>query len=139
MEHVNPFTLLVAVVLSAQATDAGVNKATRALFAKADPAMALHGEDDDYLEAPAANLDGFLRERDGLYPKDVHVSEPGFNAFLAGVRADMPAHRVDVYMLLAERAMKQNHAGMARIYEGKAKAAAKAAGLPEPAPLVASR
>lgn len=36
LEHVNPFTLLVAVVLSAQATDAGVNKATRALFAVAD-------------------------------------------------------------------------------------------------------
>jgi endonuclease-3 len=32
----NPFTLLVAVVLSAQATDAGVNKATPALFARAD-------------------------------------------------------------------------------------------------------
>jgi endonuclease-3 len=36
LEHVNAFTLLVAVVLSAQATDAGVNKATRALFAVAD-------------------------------------------------------------------------------------------------------
>lgn len=36
LEHVNPFTLLVAVVLSAQATDAGVNKATRALFKIAD-------------------------------------------------------------------------------------------------------
>jgi endonuclease-3 len=34
--YVNPFTLLVAVVLSAQATDAGVNKATPALFAEAD-------------------------------------------------------------------------------------------------------
>jgi len=32
LEHVNPYTLLVAVVLSAQATDAGVNKATRELF-----------------------------------------------------------------------------------------------------------
>ncbi len=32
----NPFTLLVAVVLSAQATDAGVNRATPALFAAAD-------------------------------------------------------------------------------------------------------
>ena len=30
LEHLNPYTLLVAVVLSAQATDAGVNKATRA-------------------------------------------------------------------------------------------------------------
>ncbi|MCG6206448.1 endonuclease III [Rhodopseudomonas sp. HC1] len=42
LEHVNPFTLLVAVVLSAQATDAGVNKATRSLFAIADtPAKML--------------------------------------------------------------------------------------------------
>ncbi len=32
LEHVNPYTLLVAVVLSAQATDASVNKATRPLF-----------------------------------------------------------------------------------------------------------
>ena len=36
LDHTNAFTLLVAVVLSAQATDAGVNKATRALFAIAD-------------------------------------------------------------------------------------------------------
>lgn len=36
LEYVNPFTLLVAVVLSAQATDVGVNRATRALFAVAD-------------------------------------------------------------------------------------------------------
>ena len=35
-DHINPYTLLVAVVLSAQATDAGVNKATPALFAAAD-------------------------------------------------------------------------------------------------------
>lgn len=32
LEHVNPYTLLVAVVLSAQATDKGVNKATAPLF-----------------------------------------------------------------------------------------------------------
>ncbi|MCO5064158.1 MAG: endonuclease III [Rhizobiaceae bacterium] len=36
LHFVNPFTLLVAVVLSAQATDAGVNKATEGLFAVAD-------------------------------------------------------------------------------------------------------
>jgi endonuclease-3 len=36
LDYVNPFTLLVAVVLSAQATDAGVNKATPALFKAAD-------------------------------------------------------------------------------------------------------
>jgi len=36
LEHVNAFTLLVAVALSAQATDAGVNKATRPLFQAVD-------------------------------------------------------------------------------------------------------
>jgi endonuclease-3 len=36
LKSINPYTLLVAVVLSAQATDAGVNKATPALFAAAD-------------------------------------------------------------------------------------------------------
>ena len=47
LHHVNPFTLLVAVVLSAQATDAGVNKATPALFALADTPekMAALGEE----------------------------------------------------------------------------------------------
>ncbi|WP_371344845.1 endonuclease III [Ancylobacter sp. IITR112] len=47
LEHHDPFTLLVAVVLSAQATDAGVNKATRGLF-KAAPtpaAMVTLGEE----------------------------------------------------------------------------------------------
>jgi endonuclease-3 len=46
LEHINPFTLLVAVVLSAQATDAGVNKATPALFKVADTPvkMAALGE-----------------------------------------------------------------------------------------------
>ena len=47
LESVNPYTLLVAVVLSAQATDAGVNKATRALFAEVDTPekMVALGED----------------------------------------------------------------------------------------------
>ncbi len=47
LEHTNAFTLLVAVVLSAQATDAGVNKATRKLFAIADTPqkMLALGED----------------------------------------------------------------------------------------------
>ena len=37
----NPYTLLVAVVLSAQATDVGVNKATKRLFAEADTPEAM--------------------------------------------------------------------------------------------------
>jgi endonuclease-3 len=36
LAYINPYTLLVAVVLSAQATDVGVNKATAPLFAVAD-------------------------------------------------------------------------------------------------------
>ncbi len=46
LRYTSPFTLLVAVVLSAQATDAGVNKATPALFALADTPdrMAALGE-----------------------------------------------------------------------------------------------
>ena len=47
LEHVDAYTLLVAVVLSAQATDAGVNKATRRLFAEAPTPekMVALGED----------------------------------------------------------------------------------------------
>ncbi len=43
LEYINPFTLLVAVVLSAQATDVGVNKATPALFALADDPVKMIG------------------------------------------------------------------------------------------------
>ncbi|WP_424939423.1 endonuclease III [Aliiroseovarius sp. S253] len=43
LEHVNVYTLVVAVALSAQATDAGVNKATRALFQVADTPQKMLG------------------------------------------------------------------------------------------------
>ena len=36
LEYIDPYTLLVAVVLSAQATDRGVNRATASLFAIAN-------------------------------------------------------------------------------------------------------
>jgi endonuclease-3 len=47
LDYTNPFTLLVAVVLSAQATDVGVNKATKKLFELADTpeGMLALGED----------------------------------------------------------------------------------------------
>src|SRR5258708_6542139 len=54
LAHADPYTLLVAVVLSAQATDAGVNKATPALFAVArtPEKMVALGEDKlrDYIK-----------------------------------------------------------------------------------------
>ena len=47
LEYTSPYTLVVAVALSAQATDVGVNKATRKLFADAETpeAMLALGED----------------------------------------------------------------------------------------------
>ena len=55
LEYLNPYTLLVAVVLSAQATDKGVNKATPPLFAVADTPekMLALGEDKvrDYIKS----------------------------------------------------------------------------------------
>jgi endonuclease-3 len=53
LDYASPFELLVAVILSAQATDAGVNKATRRLFPAAHTPQAILalGEDDlkDYI------------------------------------------------------------------------------------------
>ncbi len=52
--HKNAFTLLVAVALSAQATDAGVNKATKSLFDVADTPQKMYalGEEGliDYIK-----------------------------------------------------------------------------------------
>lgn len=51
LEHVNVYTLVVAVALSAQATDVGVNKATRALFKTADtPQKMLDLGEDGLIE-----------------------------------------------------------------------------------------
>ncbi len=41
LEYTSPFELLIAVILSAQATDVGVNKATRGLFAAANTPAAM--------------------------------------------------------------------------------------------------
>jgi len=49
LEYKNPYTLLVAVVLSAQATDKGVNKATAQIFSKIDSAQKMVAFGDDRL------------------------------------------------------------------------------------------
>ena len=54
LDYVNDFTLLVAIVLSAQATDVGVNKATKALFAKYDTPQAI-------LELGLEGLKGYIK------------------------------------------------------------------------------
>jgi endonuclease-3 len=83
LQHRDPYTLLVAVVLSAQATDAGVNKATPALFAAANtPAkMVALGEERvrDYVKTiglfrgKAKNIialsERLLAEHGGVIPR----------------------------------------------------------------------
>src|SRR5579875_3224397 len=59
LSYINPYTLLVAVVLSAQATDASVNKATAALFAVADTPQKM-------LKLGEAGLGRYIRTN-GLY------------------------------------------------------------------------
>jgi endonuclease-3 len=59
LEYVNPYTFLVAVALSAQATDKGVNKATRPLFAVADTPHKM-------LELGVEGLEQYIRTI-GLY------------------------------------------------------------------------
>ena len=105
LEHVNPYTLLVAVVLSAQATDAGVNKATRPLFTIADtPQKMLALGEDAVREAiktiglfrnKAKNVIALSRklveEHGGEVPRDREVLEtlPGVGRKTANVVLNM--------------------------------------------------
>ena len=59
LEYATPFQLLIAVILSAQATDVGVNKATRRLFPVAGTPQAI-------LELGEARLKGYISTI-GLY------------------------------------------------------------------------
>ena len=84
LDYSNPFTLLVAVVLSAQMTDAGVNKATRALFAAADTPekMAALGLEEirhhvrtiNFNNTKAKNVlalsEALIRDHGGVVPED---------------------------------------------------------------------
>jgi endonuclease III len=105
LEHTNPFTLLVAVVLSAQSTDAGVNKATRELFRIADTPqnMLALGEDGvrehiktlNFLNTKARNVTKLSRmlveEHGGEVPGSVEVLEtlPGVGRKSASVVVNM--------------------------------------------------
>ena len=109
LEHINPYTLLVAVVLSAQATDAGVNKATRALFKVADTPkkMLALGEEKlrDYIKtiglyrAKAKNVIGLSQrlvdDFGGQVPADGDALEslPGVGRKTANVVMNIAFHR----------------------------------------------
>jgi len=56
LEYRNPFELLVAVILSAQATDVGVNKATKLLFPAAPTAAAMYALGEERLKRYIATI-----------------------------------------------------------------------------------
>ena len=62
LDYINPFTLLVAVVLSAQATDVGVNKATGPLFAIADTPQKMLALGEERLRAAIRTI-GLYRNK----------------------------------------------------------------------------
>jgi endonuclease-3 len=116
--HTNPFTLVVAVALSAQATDVGVNKATRPLFAVADTPqkMLALGEDTvrDYIKTiglyrnKAKNVmalsEKLIRDFGGEVPRtrEELVTLPGVGRKTANVVLSMafgiPALAVDTHI-----------------------------------------
>lgn len=101
LEYVNLYTLLVAVVLSAQATDAGVNKATRALFKVADTPQKMlrlgeaglreHIKTIGLFNSKARNIialsDSLVRTHQGQVPPDRDALEalPGVGRKTANV------------------------------------------------------
>jgi len=118
LQYTNPFTLLVAVVLSAQATDKGVNKATPALFKAADTPkkMLALGEDGvrDYIKtiglfnSKAKNIIALskilMEEHGGKVPqsRDELVKLPGVGRKTANVVLNMafgqPTMAVDTHI-----------------------------------------
>ncbi|MUV15178.1 endonuclease III [Noviluteimonas gilva] len=101
LEFTTPFELLVAVVLSAQATDVGVNKATRKLFPVANTPAAIAKLGEEKLKRYIATIGLFntkaanvialsrqiLEEHDGQVPRDREALEalPGVGRKTANV------------------------------------------------------
>jgi len=150
LEHVNAYTLLVAVVLSAQATDAGVNKATRALFKVADTPekMTALGEDvvRDYVKTiglfrgKAMNVialsDILIEKYNGEVPedRDALVELPGVGRKTANVVMNMafghPTMAVDTHVFrLANRLGMAPGKDVLQVEEGLLKVIPEAFGL----------
>jgi len=123
LEHLNPFQLIVATILSAQCTDERVNRTTPALFAKYPDASALAKADVAELEAiiksvgffrnKARNLIGMASElvlrHDGKVPSDPVAlgSLPGVGRKTANVvlanAFGIPALAVDTHIFRVAR------------------------------------
>ncbi len=101
LDYSNPYTLLVAVVLSAQATDVGVNKATGPLFAIADTPQKMLALGEERLRAAIRTIGLYrnkaknvialsgqlIRDHDGAVPADRAALEklPGVGRKTANV------------------------------------------------------
>lgn len=150
LEHVNAFTLLVAVVLSAQATDAGVNKATRPLFQVADTPkkMLALGEDTvrDYIKTiglfrnKAKNViklsQALIDQYGGEVPEDRDALEelPGVGRKTANVVMNMafghPTMAVDTHVFrLANRLGMAPGKDVVQVEEGLLKVVPEQYGL----------
>ncbi|MGI9480056.1 MAG: endonuclease III [Hyphomicrobiaceae bacterium] len=150
LEHVNAYTLLVAVVLSAQATDAGVNKATRPLFKVADTPkkMVALGEEKvrDYVKTiglfrgKAKNVialsEQLIDKYGGEVPedRDALVELPGVGRKTANVVMNMafghPTMAVDTHVFrLANRLGMAPGKDVLQVEEGLLKAVPEQYGL----------
>jgi len=118
LDHVNPYTLLVAVVLSAQATDKGVNKATGPLFAKVTTPQQMVALGEPRLRDAIKTIGLFntkaknvialsqnlIDKHDGQVPRDRAALEalPGVGRKTANVVLNMwwhyPAQAVDTHI-----------------------------------------
>lgn len=143
LEHVNPYTLLVAVALSAQATDVSVNKATGPLFKIADtpqkmlelgeegliPLIKTIGLWRNKAKNVIALSKALIRDHDGAVPgvREELVKLPGVGRKTANVVLNMafgePAMAVDTHIFRIGNRLKiapgktpdQVEAGLMRI------------------------
>lgn len=129
LNYINPYTLLVAVALSAQATDVGVNKATGPLFAVADTPEKMVALGEDRLKQFIKTIGLFntkaknvialseilVREHGSIVPQDRETLEtlPGVGRKTANVVMSMafgqPTIAVDTHVFRVA-----NRTGMAR-------------------------
>jgi endonuclease-3 len=126
LEHLNPFTLLVAVVLSAQATDAGVNKATAPLFKIADTPQKMLALGEDRVREHIRSIglyrnkaknvialsEQLVREHGGQVPHDREALErlPGVGRKTANVVLNVafgePTIAVDTHLFRVANRLK---------------------------------
>ncbi|MDN5249297.1 MAG: endonuclease III [Alphaproteobacteria bacterium] len=126
LDYTNNFTLLIAVLLSAQATDKSVNQATKALFAKADNAQAMAqlqlSELENYIKtiglwrSKASNIAALcqqlLQKHNGIVPSSYEelVQLPGVGRKTANVvlntAFNQPTIAVDTHIFRLSNRLK---------------------------------